>query len=107
MIDVNIRGRRNFTPLITAAQAGHNRVTRLLIKSGADLNLQDDTGFTSLMAAALMGHTRAGMELLQAGGMSYVRARRLTKRLCNVIRESRSEIARARNERARGGGWRE
>ena len=27
------------------------------------------------------------------------RARRLTKRLCRVIRESRSEIARARNER--------
>ena len=31
---------------------------------------------------------RGWMELLQAGGMSYVRARRLTKRLCNVIRES-------------------
>ena len=44
---------------------------------------------------------RGWMELLQAGGMSYVRARRLTKRLCNVIRESRSEIARARNERQR------
>merc|ERR1712185_377184 len=42
---------------------------------------------------------RGWMELLQAGGMSYARARRLTKRLCNVIRESRSEIARARNER--------
>ena len=44
---------------------------------------------------------RGWMELLQAGGMSYVRARRLTKRLCNVIHESRSEIARARNERQR------
>ena len=44
---------------------------------------------------------RGWMELLQAGGMSYVRARRLTKRLCNVIRESRAEIARARNERMR------
>jgi hypothetical protein len=42
---------------------------------------------------------RGWMELLQAGGMSYARARRLTKRLCRVIRESRSEIARARNER--------
>merc|ERR1712185_17752 len=42
---------------------------------------------------------RGWMELLQAGGMSYARARRLTKRLCGVIRESRSEIARARNER--------
>ena len=42
---------------------------------------------------------RGWMELLQAGGMSYARARRLTKRLCCVIRESRSEIARARNER--------
>ena len=29
---------------------------------------------------------RGWMELLQAGGMSYVRARRLTRRLCNVIR---------------------
>ena len=47
---------------------------------------------------------RGWMELLQAGGMSYVRARRLTKRLCNVIRESRSEIARARaTAGARGG----
>ena len=45
---------------------------------------------------------RGWMELLQAGGMSYARARRLTKRLCCVIRESRSEIARARNERQRG-----
>jgi hypothetical protein len=44
---------------------------------------------------------RGWMELLQAGGMSYARARRLTKRLCNVIRESKSEIARARNERQR------
>ena len=44
---------------------------------------------------------RGWMELLQAGGMSYVRARRLTKRLCRVIGDCRAEIARARNQRQR------
>ena len=45
---------------------------------------------------------RGWMDLLQAGGMSYVRARRLTKRLCRVIGDCRAEIARVRNQRQPG-----
>ena len=44
---------------------------------------------------------RGRMQLLQKGGMSFTRARRLTKRLCAVICESRADIARVRNERQR------
>ena len=44
---------------------------------------------------------RGWLQLLQKGGMSYTRARRLTKRLCAVICEFRADIARVRNERQR------
>ena len=39
--------------------------------------------------------------LLQEGGMSYQRARKLTKRLCRVIQDCRAAIAKQRNERQR------
>ena len=44
---------------------------------------------------------RGWMRLLEAGGMSYQRARRLTKRLCRVIQECRAAVAKRRNERQR------
>jgi hypothetical protein len=45
--------------------------------------------------------TRGWMDLLVAGGMEYHRARSLTGKLSQVISESRSEIAKERNESAR------
>ena len=39
---------------------------------------------------------RGWMRLLEAGGMSYQRARRLTKRLCRVIQECRAAVAKRR-----------
>jgi hypothetical protein len=45
--------------------------------------------------------TKGWMELLVAGGMKYHRARSLTGELSQVISESRSAIAKERNESAR------
>jgi hypothetical protein len=45
--------------------------------------------------------TRGWMDLLVAGGMEYHRARSLTGKLSQVISESRSAIAKERNESAR------
>ena len=45
--------------------------------------------------------TRGWMDLLLAGGMGYHRARSLTGKLSQVISESRSAIAKERNESAR------
>jgi hypothetical protein len=44
---------------------------------------------------------RVWMDLLAAGGMEYHRARSLTGKLSQVISESRSAIAKERNESAR------
>ena len=44
---------------------------------------------------------RGWLGLLQEGGMSYQRARKLTKRLCRVIQDCRAAIAKQRNERQR------
>ena len=40
------------------------------------------------------------MKLLQHGGLSYKRARALTGKLCEVISQCRSEVAKARHARA-------
>jgi hypothetical protein len=48
--------------------------------------------------------TRGWMDLLVAGGMEYHCARSLTEKLSQVIIESRSAIAKERNESARSKG---
>ena len=41
------------------------------------------------------------MRLLEKGGVSHSRARRLTTRLCHAIADCRAEIAKVRHERQR------
>jgi ankyrin repeat protein len=56
------------TPLVSAAEGGHDLVVDLLLKAGADLRLQNARGETALMRAARCGHVTVVKRLLDAGG---------------------------------------
>ena len=62
------------TVLMLAAEEGHERVVKLLIRRGAEFNLQDSIGGTALMLAAGQGHERVVELLLQRGARSTCRA---------------------------------
>ncbi|XP_067668066.1 serine/threonine-protein phosphatase 6 regulatory ankyrin repeat subunit A-like [Haliotis asinina] len=55
-MDINIRGNRNRTPLMFAAEHGHKDIFELLVVEGADVSLEDDAGNTILHVACLGGH---------------------------------------------------
>ncbi|MEQ9406807.1 MAG: protein kinase [Fuerstiella sp.] len=55
------------TPLIGAAQGGHDQVISLLLAYGAELDLQDQDGWTALHHAAWHGHTRTVHLLISRG----------------------------------------
>lgn len=56
------------TPLMNAAQHGHEPALKLLLEKGADVNYrQETTGWTALMLAALNGHTTAAQILVEFG----------------------------------------
>ena len=62
------RGRvSGFTLLMGAANNGHERVVKLLIRHGAELNLQNSGGGTALMLAASNGHERVVELLIRHG----------------------------------------
>ena len=66
-VDVNSRGKNEWTPLHYAAEQGHKEITELLIGKAADVNARDKYGVTPLYKAADWGH-REILELLITKG---------------------------------------
>lgn len=66
-IDVEVRDNDGSTPLMVAAQNGHDLVVYLLLNKGAQVDAQDNQGFTALMAAAQDGHGKCVKVLLEKG----------------------------------------
>ena len=68
-VDPNAGGEDGFTPLMTAAEAGHTTVVELLAAAeGCRLNAQNTYGQTALQFAAQNGRTDAVIALLAARG---------------------------------------
>jgi ankyrin repeat protein len=96
-----------FTPLMHAAQRGHDTVAAALLAAGADPNQggQDKDGFlnvTPLMLAAVAGHANVVRQLIEAGAQldaerSHVLTRfapkRFAKRAKNTVRDIAIEHA--------------
>lgn len=64
--DINIRGAKNRTPLMWAADTGHLDVVKCLVRTGkADIDAQDERSMTALMLAAYHGHTEVVKYLVE------------------------------------------
>ncbi|XP_067654386.1 ankyrin repeat domain-containing protein 50-like [Haliotis asinina] len=55
MVDIDSRGYRDKTPVMTAGQSGHKEVVELLVKHGANLLLRDERGDNILHLACKRG----------------------------------------------------
>ncbi|MCI0745230.1 MAG: ankyrin repeat domain-containing protein [Verrucomicrobia subdivision 3 bacterium] len=66
-MDVNIRNRFEWTPLMVAANEGHGPIVEYLISKGADVAAVNKFGASALAYAALRGECRAIQMLLDAG----------------------------------------
>lgn len=62
------RGILESTPLMQAAQGGHDNVVRLLLDHGASVSDEDQLGRTALYWASARGHEKVAKELLARGG---------------------------------------
>jgi hypothetical protein len=60
------------SPLHLACRAGDVRITKLLVKHGADLSLRDQHSRTSLHICSYFGHKSILSYLLDSGGDSYL-----------------------------------
>lgn len=56
IMDINIRNKLRYTPLIRSAMNGRKEMADFLLKEGADLTLADKDGFTAVLCAALHGY---------------------------------------------------
>ena len=66
--ELNAKNDNNQTPLMLAAQYGHDAVVRLLLETGkTDVNPRDRDGYTPLLVAAMFGHEAVVRLLLQTG----------------------------------------
>ena len=80
-----------FTPLMAAAQMGHDMVVRYLLDRGFDLNYRTpSTGINSLMLAALNGHMTTSQIFIERG---------VDPNLTNVNNHTPLEIATIRGKR--------
>lgn len=80
-----------FTPLLVAAQHGHDTVLRALLDRGCDVNFYTpSTGLTPLMAAALNGHMTTAQIIIERGG---------NPNMTNVCDKTALEIATVRDKR--------
>lgn len=67
-VDINTAGRSGGnTALILAAGEGHEKMTEMLIRAGADLNARNDAGETATMIAAAKSKNNTLKELVKAG----------------------------------------
>jgi len=71
-VDANAKHNDGWTPLILAAQNGHESVIRLLLaKAGVDANAKHKDGWTPLMLAAQNGHEAVVRLLLASDGVLF------------------------------------
>ncbi|RFU80736.1 pfs, nb-arc and ankyrin domain [Trichoderma arundinaceum] len=74
-IDVNSMGVRGRTPLLRAAENGHEAIVRLLLKHGADIEAKDSVNGTALNIAASHGYDAVIMPLLESGADTEARVK--------------------------------
>ncbi len=67
--DVNQKGCRGGTALMTAAWMGNSEIVKALIAAGADLNAQMEDGATALSLAVQKGHSDIARLLKQGGAI--------------------------------------
>lgn len=68
-VNINIKNRLGYTPLMSALRNPHFEVVKLLVEDGAvHLNIQDEVGFTPLMwASSCHGHLEIVKSLVEKG----------------------------------------
>jgi hypothetical protein len=72
-VKVNVT-RNKWTPLVTAAVAGHRKIVELLIDRGATIDKPcGDRGWTALMAAAINGRTPVCRMLINEGASVHAK----------------------------------
>jgi ankyrin repeat protein len=64
-MDLNVRDKRGWTPLHSAASAGQARLIGLLVDAGADVNTFDNEGRSALVLATENGHLDSIMALFE------------------------------------------
>lgn len=63
---LDIQNEKGYSPLIFAAYYGHEKMVKLLLKSGADSCLKDRRGNSALMGAIFKGHLSIAYELMNS-----------------------------------------
>jgi len=74
-VSLNVRNNEGFTPLHTAAFAGHLNVVRYLVSAGANVNARDKNGNTPLHLAAMWGNGGVVSYLVRNGANVTLRNR--------------------------------
>jgi len=96
-LDVNLKDRNGWAPLLEAVFGGHADTVRVLLNRGAHVNATDQTGWTPLMEAASKGHTEVIKILLAYG--AAVNARTVKNRTAlSVAAKGNHEIGRLLKE---------
>lgn len=65
--DINLTNHKGHSLLMLAAYNGHETLTSLLLRHGADVHSRDSSGNTILMGVAFKGHARLARLLIDAG----------------------------------------
>jgi len=73
--DVNAKGKRNLTALMMAADKGHIKIVKILLKHGADVNAVNDDNHSALMIASRKGYIEIVRSLMRAGADPNIRAK--------------------------------
>jgi ankyrin repeat protein len=64
---IDLPNHKGSTPLYVAAQHGHVKVIKALLRGGASVHLPNHNGFTPLLIACQHGHVDVVRQLLSAG----------------------------------------